>query len=142
MHLLCPKRFFYGKKIGFIGPGRVGKSLSDYFQSKGLTVVGLASKNDTYIEVIRQATLLFITTQDRYISSAMDKLYAELDKSVEDMSDTIILHCSGALSSNELGRAKKTMVLMLLPSTLLWHLMAMTMILILWKKHLSLWKPT
>ena len=96
-------------KIGFIGAGKVGTALGDYFRRKGLTLSGYASRSrdsakeaaqfthssfySTYESLVEDSDMIFITVSDGAISSVWN-----LIKEVP-MQDKIICHCSGSISS-------------------------------------------
>lgn len=96
-------------KIGFIGAGKVGTALGDYFHKKGLTLSGYASRSrqsakeaaqytdstfySTYEALIADSDMVFLTVSDGAISSVWN-LIKEVPKQ-----DKIFCHCSGSISS-------------------------------------------
>ncbi len=95
--------------IGFIGAGRVGKTLGRYFYEKKLKLCGYFSKTyenaceaaaftdskafKTIEEVAEESQIIFITVPD----SCIYDVYLQLRK--YDLKDKILCHCSGALSA-------------------------------------------
>lgn len=96
-------------KIGFIGAGKVGTALGDYFHQKGLDLSGYASRSlqsaketaqftnsifySTYEALIADSDIIFLTVSDGAISSVWN-LIKEIP-----MQDKIFCHCSGSISS-------------------------------------------
>lgn len=96
-------------KIGFIGAGKVGTALGDYFHKKGLTLSGYASRSQqsaqeaaqftnsifysTYEALITDSDIIFLTVSDGAISSVWN-LVKEIP-----MQNKIFCHCSGSISS-------------------------------------------
>lgn len=96
-------------KIGFIGAGKVGTALGDYFHKKGLILSGYASRSlqsakeaaqftnsifySTYEALIADSDIIFLTVSDGAISSVWN-LIKEIP-----MQDKIFCHCSGSISS-------------------------------------------
>ncbi|MCI8409746.1 MAG: DUF2520 domain-containing protein [Lachnospiraceae bacterium] len=96
-------------KIGFIGAGKVGTALGDYFHKKGLSLSGYASRSlqsakeaaqftnsifySTYEALIADSDIIFLTVSDGAISSVWN-LIKEIP-----MQDKIFCHCSGSISS-------------------------------------------
>lgn len=97
-------------KIGFIGAGKVGTALGDYFAKKGLTLSGYASRSvvsakeaaaftssnfySTYAELVANSDMIFLTVSDGAISEVWN-LFRELP-----LQDKILCHCSGSVSSH------------------------------------------
>lgn len=94
--------------LGFIGAGKVGVSLGTYFRSKGLNVVGYASRNTesarkaalitstgyfTLKELAAKCRMLWITTPD----DQLEKAWSELAQ--YDLTGKLICHTSGAKDS-------------------------------------------
>lgn len=96
-------------KIGFIGAGKVGTALGDYFHQKGLDLSGYASRSlqsakeaaqftnsifySTYEALIADSDIIFLTVSDGAISNVWN-LIKEIP-----MQDKIFCHCSGSISS-------------------------------------------
>ena len=96
-------------RIGFIGAGKVGCSLGQYFRENGFFVSGYCSRSlssaeeaasyvdskvyFSYGELAAASDLIFLTVPDKAIGSVWNLL------SKENLSGRIICHCSGALSS-------------------------------------------
>jgi predicted short-subunit dehydrogenase-like oxidoreductase (DUF2520 family) len=96
-------------KIGFIGAGKLGFSLGKYLQSNDIKIIGYYSKSiDSAIEaakftnskyyqslknIIDDCDAIFITTPDSVIEEVWDSI------SNMSISNKIICHCSGSLSS-------------------------------------------
>lgn len=96
-------------KIGFIGAGKAGTALGDYFHQKGLTLSGYASRSgqsakeaaqftnskyySTYNALVADSDMIFLTVSDSAISSVWN-LIKEMP-----LQDKIICHCSGSISS-------------------------------------------
>lgn len=96
-------------KIGFIGAGKVGTALGDYFHKKGLILSGYTSRSlqsakeaaqftnsifySTYEALIADSDIIFLTVSDGAISSVWN-LIKEIP-----MQDKIFCHCSGSISS-------------------------------------------
>lgn len=97
-------------RIGIIGAGKVGVTLGKYLTDTGITVCGFYSRTKTSAaqaadfvktklyeeleDLIRASDTLFITVPDGEIGSVWDCI-AEYD-----LTDKIICHFSGSLSSN------------------------------------------
>ncbi|MDR1578651.1 MAG: DUF2520 domain-containing protein [Deltaproteobacteria bacterium] len=102
-------------KIGFIGAGKVGFCLGQYFKEKGLSVVGYASQspepaqeaarltNSRFFSdresLLQAADLIFLTVPDRFIGQVFASLVGVKGK--------IFAHCSGSLASDVLARARE-----------------------------------
>ncbi|MHB8172470.1 MAG: Rossmann-like and DUF2520 domain-containing protein [Thermincolia bacterium] len=108
------------KKIAIIGAGVVGSSIAILLHGKGYQVTGVASRNpvsakvlgekvaslittDRVEEVTGEAEILLVTTPDREISPVAMRL-AEAD---DFKAGTLVIHMSGALSSEVLEPVKK-----------------------------------
>jgi predicted short-subunit dehydrogenase-like oxidoreductase (DUF2520 family) len=102
-----------------IGCGRVGTALAKYLTRSGYVAAGLASRSPSSAkrlaeltgapefgnmlsEASEKAGIVFITTPDGAIKSACDGISGK--KGFK--SGSVVLHCSGALSSEELISAK------------------------------------
>lgn len=102
-----------------IGCGRVGTALAKYLSKSGYVSVGLASKSlasakkiadligafgfsNVLWEAAKKADIVFITTPDGAIKSVCDNI----SEKNGFKSGSVVLHCSGALSSTELLSAK------------------------------------
>jgi len=99
-------------KIGFIGAGKVGTSLGNYFSQKGLSLSGYYSKSisssqrsakltgSSFFEdldsLLKGSEIVFITTGD----DAIDDVVNTLRKSPHLNKNHILVHTSGALSSD------------------------------------------
>lgn len=91
--------------VGFVGAGRVGLSLADYFSSKGIEVSGFYVGSHTnnvnnkfrlyngIQDLINCSDILFLTVTDRAIAEVWDGLEHY------NIKGKILCHCSGALSS-------------------------------------------
>jgi len=105
-------------RIGFIGMGKVGSALAQYFAQKHLPLSGfytqstpslpsfesLQLKNHpTLTSLIQSSDMLFITTPD----SAIEKISEEIAEVTPSLKHKIILHCSGALASHILMPCRK-----------------------------------
>jgi len=103
-------------RLGFIGAGTVGTALSVRLSSKGYQVIAVSSRSQTSATNLAQrvsgchafnnnqdvadaAELIFITTPDDAIASVASEIKWHTGQSV--------VHCSGALSTDILGSAKK-----------------------------------
>ena len=96
-------------RIGFIGAGKVGFSLGRYFTDKGFEVTGYYSRSmdsakeaaeftgtntfSSLAELVDSSDTIFITVSDGAIHSVWSQL-----KEI-GISDRVICHCSGVLSS-------------------------------------------
>lgn len=97
-------------RIGIIGAGRVGCSLGKYFRLKGAQLAGYydasaeASKEaaeftqtdyfETLEQLVSESEILFITTPDTWIVPVWEEIKGL------SLTNQIICHCSGALSSD------------------------------------------
>lgn len=105
--------------FAIIGCGRVGTALAKYLAKCGYASTGLASKSlasakriadligalgfsNILWEAAKKADIVFITTPDGAIKSVCDII----SKMNGFKSGSVVLHCSGALSSTELTSAK------------------------------------
>ncbi|MCD8180104.1 MAG: DUF2520 domain-containing protein [Firmicutes bacterium] len=87
--------------IGFIGAGKCGMSLAYYFGSKGVNVVGFSSRSNntedfealSCEELVRASDIIFITVTDTAIPEVWNKIRHM------DLTDKVICHCSGSVSS-------------------------------------------
>lgn len=98
-------------KIGFIGAGKVGFSLGKFLAERNVQMTGYYSRHlesaqeaanftgtivyDELERFVRDTDAIFLTVPDGEIT----KVYRELLK--YDITDKMICHCSGALSSEE-----------------------------------------
>lgn len=98
-------------KVGFIGAGKVGFSLGKLFTDAGVHVTGYFSQHiesakeaaeftnteffDSLEGLLRESDALFLTVPDGQITAVYEKLVSY------GISDKIICHCSGAMSSRE-----------------------------------------
>jgi len=103
--------------IGFIGAGKVGVSLGMYFSSRGIKITGYfsksevssmeaskytASKNYLSLEyLIKDTNIIYITAPDDEIEGIAERLYKF------ELSNKIICHASGSLSSKVLYKLKE-----------------------------------
>jgi len=87
--------------IVLIGAGKVGQSLNQLMRSEGYSplLFGKDSAPDKN-NAINQATIVFITSNDHSIKTVCDEISPYLQ------TNTIVSHCSGALSSEVLNAAK------------------------------------
>ena len=99
-------------RIGFVGAGKVGFTLGQYFKAHGVTVSGYYSRHlasaqeaaeltsstafSSLEEVARGSDTLFVTVPDGQISSVWDYMRAMQ----ADLSGKIVCHASGSLSSD------------------------------------------
>ncbi len=105
-------------KIGFIGAGKVGSALALLLQQAGYEIVGIASRTRvsaenlanrlgcpvlTAADVARRAGGLFLTTTD----DAVPSVVARLGQAGAFYAGQIVLHTSGALTSEALKPAAK-----------------------------------
>ncbi len=104
-------------KIGIIGAGKVGIALGHVLQNKGFAVVAVASRREeslelarNYIpgkclytknvsEVVREADVIAITTQDREIHAVAQEIF----RKVEKLDRKLFFHTSGAHPATELS---------------------------------------
>jgi predicted short-subunit dehydrogenase-like oxidoreductase (DUF2520 family) len=104
-------------KIGIIGAGKVGIALGHVLQNKGFTIVAVASRREesldlarNYIpgkclytknvaEVVRDADVIAITTQDREIHAVSQEIFRKADK----LDRKLFFHTSGAHPATELA---------------------------------------
>lgn len=95
-------------KVGFIGAGKVGCSLGDYFRHSGIPVVGYVSRTqakaggaaqeqrryiDTIDKLLTMCDVLFLTVPD----DAIGKVWEQVKQF--PIEGKFICHCSGSLSS-------------------------------------------
>ena len=97
-------------RIGFYGAGRVGCTLGRYFREHGLSVMGYYNRTRERAEeaarwtgaavyesvhsLLTECDAVFLTVSDQAISSVVKEL-----ADTESLSGKILVHCSGALSS-------------------------------------------
>jgi predicted short-subunit dehydrogenase-like oxidoreductase (DUF2520 family) len=104
-------------KIGIIGAGKVGIALGHVLQNKGFAVVAVASRREEPLElarnyipgrvlytknvsdVVREADVIAVTTQDREIHPAA----LEIFRNVEKLDRKLFFHTSGAHPATELS---------------------------------------
>jgi predicted short-subunit dehydrogenase-like oxidoreductase (DUF2520 family) len=104
-------------KIGIIGAGKVGTALGHVLQNKGFAVVAVASRRTAsldlarnYIpgkclytknvaEVVREADVIAVTTQDREIHAVAQEIFRKVDK----LDRKLFFHTSGAHPATELS---------------------------------------
>jgi predicted short-subunit dehydrogenase-like oxidoreductase (DUF2520 family) len=104
-------------KIGIIGAGKVGIAFGHVLQNKGLAVAAVASRREeslvlarNYIgskciyttdvmEVVRNADVIAVTTQDREISGVARKIFENTDT----LEDKLFFHTSGAHAAGQLS---------------------------------------
>lgn len=105
-------------KIGFIGAGKVGFTLGRYFKEHGADVTGYFSRSkrsaedaakftdtktyDSIADIVDNNELLFLTVPDDAIKPLWESI-----KTIE-ISDKLICHCSGAMSSEVFEEIEKT----------------------------------
>lgn len=105
-------------KIGIIGAGKVGVTLGKYLAEAGMTVTGYYSRTTesadsaatftntgsfgTLESLVQASDTLFVTTPDGAIRTVWDYI-AEMD-----LTDYIICHFSGSLSSNVFSGIEQT----------------------------------
>lgn len=94
-------------KTGFIGYGKVGASLMNYFYKNGIEISGVYSPNSkaeffnnfsSLEETANSSDLIFLTITDSKIEEVWNRL-----KEI-DIKNKIICHCSGSLSSDVFGQ--------------------------------------
>lgn len=98
--------------IGFIGMGKCGMSLAYYFRSKGIDISGFSSRHNntedfdflSCEELVEKSDLIFITVTDTAIPQVWDEIRHM------DLSNKIICHCSGSVSSEIFKNANPNMV--------------------------------
>ncbi len=104
-------------KIGIIGAGKVGIALGHVLQNKGFAVVAVASRREeslelarNYIpgnciytreilEVVREADVIAVTTQDRQIHAVAREIFQKMEK----LDQKLFFHTSGAHAAAELS---------------------------------------
>lgn len=102
-------------RLGFIGAGKAGCSLSRYFKSPRTTVSGFYSKtfehakqaaDDTesvafsdFRQVVSASDMIVVTTPDRMISRIWEDIEAWAEQEGEGLEGKSFCHCSGSLSS-------------------------------------------
>ena len=104
-------------KIGIIGAGKVGIALGHVLQNKGFAIVAVASRREeslelarNYIpgkclytknvsEVVRDADVIAITTQDREIHAVAQEIFQKAEK----LDRKLFFHTSGAHPATELS---------------------------------------
>lgn len=100
-------------KIGFIGAGRLGKTLARLFSSRGLSVIAIASRNAAHAkglasvlsdcssmsaqQVADVCDLIFITTPDYALQASAD--------AITWRPGSFVVHCSGATEVEVLNKA-------------------------------------
>lgn len=102
-------------KIGFIGAGKVGWSLGKYL-SQTNDVIGYASRSlnsareasafvgdstrayESALDLCRDADMVFITVPDGSIATVWNELTSQ-PEATNALDETLVAHCSGALSS-------------------------------------------
>ncbi len=98
-------------RIGFIGAGKVGCSLAQYFYIHNCSIEGFFSNTPAHAQEIAKKTdskvfsdinetalnsdLLFLTVPD----SKLTAVFNEINK--DNLKNTIVCHCSGSLTANE-----------------------------------------
>ncbi|HVN25645.1 MAG TPA: Rossmann-like and DUF2520 domain-containing protein [Syntrophorhabdales bacterium] len=103
--------------IGIIGAGKVGIALGHVLQNKGFAVVAVASRREESLElarkyipgkcvytkdatdVVREADVIAVTTQDRQIHAVATELFQRMDK----LDQKLFFHTSGAHPAAELS---------------------------------------
>ena len=105
------------KKVGFIGAGKVGCSLGDYFKRSGIDVAGYyshtqagaggaAAQDGTHIDSIDKlltiCDVLFLTVPDDAIADVWEQIRTF------PIQGKYICHCSGSLSSAVLSGIRET----------------------------------
>jgi predicted short-subunit dehydrogenase-like oxidoreductase (DUF2520 family) len=104
-------------KIGIIGAGKVGIALGHVLQNKGFDVVAVASRREESLElarnyvpgkciytkdmseVVRDADVIAVTTQDREIHAVAKEIFQKTDK----LDQKLFFHTSGAHPAAELS---------------------------------------
>jgi predicted short-subunit dehydrogenase-like oxidoreductase (DUF2520 family) len=76
-------------RIGFIGAGKVGRTLAQRFIHHGYDVVIIADREVPAQQVVDMCDLIFITTQERNVSVVVDSVTWPANKSV--------VHCSSVV---------------------------------------------
>lgn len=98
--------------IGFIGAGKCGMSLAYYFRSKGIKISGFSSRRNntedfTFFsceEIVSKSDVIFITVTDTLILQIWNEIRHM------DLTDKIICHCSGSVSSEIFMGANPKMI--------------------------------
>lgn len=85
------------KKIAFIGAGKVGNSLADYFSARGYVVAGIWDKDASLKDISQTAEVLFLTVPDDDIPIVWQELQPYLTNR------HWVFHCSGAADSGILA---------------------------------------
>ena len=104
-------------KIGIIGAGKVGIALGHVLQNKGFAIVAVASRREESLElarnyipgrslytksvsdVVREADVIAVTTQDREIHAVAREIF----RKVEKLDRKLFFHTSGAHPATELS---------------------------------------
>ena len=104
-------------KIGIIGAGKVGIALGHVLQNKGFAVVAVASRREESLElarnyipgrslytknvsdVVREADVIAVTTQDREIHAVAQEIFRKAEK----LDRKLFFHTSGAHPATELS---------------------------------------
>jgi predicted short-subunit dehydrogenase-like oxidoreductase (DUF2520 family) len=104
-------------KIGIIGAGKVGIALGHVLQNKGFAVVAVASRRkepielarkyipgncmytDNVSDVVREADVIAVTTQDREIHAVALEIFQKTEK----LEQKLFFHTSGAHMATELS---------------------------------------
>jgi predicted short-subunit dehydrogenase-like oxidoreductase (DUF2520 family) len=104
-------------KIGIIGAGKVGIALGHVLQNKGFAVVAVASRREESLElarnyipgrslytknvsdVVREADVIAVTTQDREIHAVAGEIFGNVEK----LDRKLFFHTSGAHPATELS---------------------------------------
>lgn len=107
--------------IGFIGAGKVGTALGRYFAHHGLSVAGFFDVNSdaaqrgaahtssqqfsSVTDLINAADLIFFTVPDTLITSTWQDACAQADAAGENLTNKIVAHCSGCMTSDAFTNA-------------------------------------
>lgn len=108
-------------KVGIVGAGKVGHALGIGLMKKGIEISGLYSRSqdsfytlntssngsleNSLVNTVVNSDVIFITTSDQVIKDMALRI-ARLDCQIDWHAKTF-LHCSGALTSEELGEIRE-----------------------------------
>lgn len=105
-------------KVGFIGAGKVGSSLSHYFFQNNISIAGFYSRTQSHgCEAARQCSSISVSSIDQLVTQS-DVLFLTVpDDTIQTVWKQLkqfpikgkyICHCSGSLTSNILSGIKET----------------------------------
>ncbi len=90
-------------RVAIIGHGKVGSAFGQFLEKAGYPIAGYGDIGDALLELTRKAELIFITTPDGII----EKVCTEIAEQRGFPKNSVVLHCSGALSSEILTPARE-----------------------------------